>query len=35
LPASDVRDWTEIRAWASELAAVLQTASPRSGGAER
>lgn len=35
LPASDVRDWTEIQAWASELAAVLQPASPRSGGAER
>jgi menaquinone-dependent protoporphyrinogen oxidase len=27
-PASDVRDWTAIRAWASELAAKLGPASP-------
>jgi menaquinone-dependent protoporphyrinogen oxidase len=27
LPASDVRDWTAIRAWASDLAEKLQSAS--------
>ena len=26
MPASDIRDWTAIRAWASDLAATLQTA---------
>jgi menaquinone-dependent protoporphyrinogen oxidase len=26
MPASDIRDWTAIRAWASTLAATLQTA---------
>ena len=26
MPASDIRDWTSIRAWASNLAATLQTA---------
>lgn len=26
MPASDLRDWTAIRAWASELAAKLQPA---------
>ncbi|MHB0874409.1 MAG: flavodoxin domain-containing protein [Anaerolineae bacterium] len=29
LPASDVRDWAAIRAWASDLAAKLQPAPPR------
>jgi menaquinone-dependent protoporphyrinogen oxidase len=28
-PASDVRDWTAIRAWASNLAAKLQSALPQ------
>ena len=26
MPASDIRDWTAIRAWASTLAAMLQPA---------
>ncbi len=26
MPASDVRDWTAIRAWASDLAALFQPA---------
>jgi menaquinone-dependent protoporphyrinogen oxidase len=26
LPASDLRDWTAIRAWANDLAAKLQPA---------
>jgi len=26
MPASDVRDWTEIRAWASDLAEQFQPA---------
>ena len=29
MPASDVRDWTAIRAWASNLAAKLQPALPQ------
>jgi menaquinone-dependent protoporphyrinogen oxidase len=29
LPASDVRDWTEIRSWASVLAHKLRPESPR------
>lgn len=29
LPASDVRNWTAIRAWASELVAKLRPASPQ------
>lgn len=29
LPASDVRDWAEIRAWGNDLAQKLGTASPK------
>lgn len=29
MPASDVRDWTAIRAWASDLATTLQPAEPQ------
>ena len=29
MPASDLRDWTAIRAWASDLAAKLQPALPQ------
>lgn len=32
MPASDVRDWTAIRAWASEVAAVLHKAPQGSPG---
>jgi menaquinone-dependent protoporphyrinogen oxidase len=28
LPASDLRDWTAVRAWAGNLAATLQSGSP-------
>ncbi|MHB1296781.1 MAG: flavodoxin domain-containing protein [Anaerolineae bacterium] len=32
MPASDLRDWARIRAWAGELAAVLQAAVPTRAG---
>jgi menaquinone-dependent protoporphyrinogen oxidase len=32
MPASDIRDWTAIRAWASNLPAALQLNAPRADG---